>query len=235
LGASPVSKGIINMIQFSPFETKVAYSMLRSAKNIKSSQKEYDPFEKYSYLWIAFNNIYQVVSDYNGKAARLRYLPDGKVETKHEGKFLIPKVDLVSEREQIDNAVDEFSDELREQLIKHESTKFFVYRTPKWRGNPIEKDVRGQKLNGVLVVARTVSSDNPVWSPIDTEIYERYIGGKEVSKDEISALTKQIVNVLYSVRNNLFHGGKRGDDSNDVEVSDKAIPLLLLIVSAFTH
>jgi hypothetical protein len=235
LGASLYGKGLINMIQFSPSETRVAYSMLRAAKNIKPSQKEYDPFEKYSYLWIAFNNIYQVVSDFKGRVAQLRLSPSGDVETRNEGRFQIPRVDLISEREQIDNAVDEFSEELKERLIKHESTNFFVYRVPKWHGNPIERDIRGQSLNGVLIVARTVSEEHPVWSPIDTEVYERYIGGKEVSKDEISLLTKQIVNVLYAVRNNLFHGGKRDDDANDVNVVKQAIPLLLNIVSAFTH
>ncbi len=84
-------------------------------------------------------------------------------------------------------------------------------------------------------MARTISEENPVWSPIDKEIYERYISGKRVTEDEIDQLVNEIVNVLYTVRNNLFHGGKRMDDSNDVEVVKMAVPLLLVIVSAFTH
>jgi hypothetical protein len=124
---------------------------------------------------------------------------------------------------------------LKERIIKHENTTFFVYRVPRWHDEPVEYDSQGQKLNGVLKVARTVSKDYPVWSPIDTEVYERYINGKIVSPDEVNFLVEQIVNVLYSVRNNLFHSAKRMDDSNDVEVVDKAIPLLLLIVSAFTR
>ncbi len=135
------------MISLSPYEAKVAYSMLKVAKKIKPTQPDYDPIEKYSYLWIAFNNIYQTITDYKGKSVRLRRLPDGSIETKIEGKLKIPKVDIPSEREQIDFTVEEFDQALKEQLIKHDSTRFFVYRTPRWHGNPIHKDIWGQELN----------------------------------------------------------------------------------------
>lgn len=100
---------------------------------------------------------------------------------------------------------------------------------------PIQRDSMGQELNGVMNVAYTISTEYPVWSPIDKEIYARFMRGEPVSDIDINTLVGQIVRLLYTVRNNLFHGGKRFDDANDVEVIDRAVPLLELIVSAFTR
>ncbi len=47
------------------------------------------------------------------------------------------------------------------------------------------------------------------------------------------ALAKQVLDLLYTVRNNAFHGGKRADDANDREVVERALPLLALVVDAF--
>jgi hypothetical protein len=51
------------------------------------------------------------------------------------------------------------------------------------------------------------------------------------------ALAKQILDVLYTVRNNAFHGGKRGDDANDHQVAEQALLLLTLVVESLcrTH
>lgn len=114
----------------------------------------------------------------------------------------------------------------------HPSTSFFVYRTPSWRGRRIEFDASGQRLNGVINVGYTVNTDYPVWSPIDTGQYELYMRGYRVV--EVSnALAMQILDLLYTVRNNAFHGGKRADDANDHEVVERALPLLVSVVEAF--
>ncbi len=90
----------------------------------------------------------------------------------------------------------------------------------------------GQRLNGVINVGYTVNTDYPVWSPIDTGQYEAYMQGYRVV--EVSnALAMQILDLLYTVRNNAFHGGKRADDANDHEVVERALPLLVSIVEAF--
>lgn len=46
-------------------------------------------------------------------------------------------------------------------------------------------------------------------------------------------LARQILDVLYTIRNNAFHGGKRADDANDAEVLEKALPLLMMVVDSF--
>jgi hypothetical protein len=214
---------------FTNAEVPVAYSMLGLAQ--KTSNQEPQPFHQYIFCWTAFNNVYATLAEYAGLSPRLRKEKDGAVTTHRECGVDMPDVSAPTERDQIDVACDAMSDDLKDRLVNHENTRFFVYRTPSWRGNQINKDSRGQKLNGVLNVGRTVSSEDPVWSPIDLETYESYAFSQgHRQRDELS---RQVVNVLYTVRNNVVHGGKRADDGNDREVLEKAIPLLTMIVESF--
>jgi hypothetical protein len=41
--------------------------------------------------------------------------------------------------------------------------------------------------------------------------------------------------LLYTIRNNLVHGGKNPDEANDIEVVEKALPLLDMVVISFIH
>jgi len=119
-------------------------------------------------------------------------------------------------------------------MIEHPSTHFFANRIPQWRGRRIEEDATGQRLNGVLNVGHTSNPEYPVWSPIDVQALQDYQCGTR-DPERYDALARQILNVLYTVRNNAFHGGKRTDDANDREVLDNALPLLAMIVTAFVR
>ena len=101
-----------------------------------------------------------------------------------------------------------------------------MHRTPCWRGQPITHDADGQGLNGVLNVWYTTDAQHPVWTPIDTVEFEKYQEGGEMPARR-EALARQILDVLYTVRNNAFHGGKRADDANDIQVMKEALPLSL--------
>jgi hypothetical protein len=48
-------------------------------------------------------------------------------------------------------------------------------------------------------------------------------------------LARQIVDLLYTIRMNFMHGGKRFDDANDITVVQHALPMLELIVTSFTR
>jgi hypothetical protein len=131
-------------------------------------------------------------------------------------------------------AFQHFTDDLKRRLVEHPSSSFFVYRTPQWRGQPIARDASGQRLNGVLNVGYTIDDQHPVWTPIDVQTFEEYQAGAR-DPARADALARQILNVLYTVRNNTFHGGKRADDANDREVLEKALPLLIAIVDSFVQ
>ncbi|MCI0397961.1 MAG: hypothetical protein L0332_16995 [Chloroflexi bacterium] len=194
---------------FAREEIPVAYSMLELAEVYLVKQTT-PPYAEFLCFWAAFNNIYVKIAD-----------------QKKGGQAKRP-----GEKAQIVMAVNELGDDLKHQLITHDSTRFFAYRIPSWRGHKIEYDASGKKLNGVLNVGRTTSSRHPVWSPIDTKLYENYMQGdqEDVNRD---ALAEQIVLMLYTVRNNLFHGGKRADDADDNEVLEKALSLVAMVVKHF--
>jgi hypothetical protein len=90
----------------------------------------------------------------------------------------------------------------------------------------------GQRLNGVLNLRNTVDSNYPIWCPINIPAYQRYITGQPASNDE-DLLARQILILIYTIRNNTFHGGKRADDANDIEVVGRATPLLITILNHF--
>jgi len=48
-------------------------------------------------------------------------------------------------------------------------------------------------------------------------------------------LARQIVDLLYTIRNNFMHGSKKLDDANDIKVVENALPMLELIVTSFTR
>lgn len=218
------------------WKAPVAYSMAQVAKDTQ------EPFSEYFSLWSSFNAIYATIADADGLEVELDTYSDGRVKTRDTnndewlGRFVIPRVSSESERGQIKNVFRHFSTELKDDLIQDDNTNFFVYRIPKWRDRPIEQDAWGQRLNGVINVGRTVTVNYPAWSPIDREWYDSYINDGVTERnigDIHNLLAGQIVNVLYTVRNNLVHGGKRGDDANDQEVVVHALPLLRRIVTHF--
>ncbi len=190
--------------------------------------------EAFTCYWAAFNNIYIVVAERRGLRPRIRTNADGSIRTRIVGQVNVPEVSPAREREQIGMAVEEFTDDLKRRLIEHPSARFFAYRTPQWHGQPIERDANGQRLNGVLNVGYTLDPKHPVWTPVDSQAFEDYHdGSRDATRKE--SLTRQIVDVLYTVRNNTFHGGKSPDDANDREVLEKALPLLVEIVESFVE
>jgi len=218
-------------VMLAEHEVPVAYSMNRLAMIINGRSPH--PMQLFTCYWTAFNNIYVTLAEYNGETVKFKTNPDGSIKMRVTGPVSLPKVTTVSERKQIGLAFKQFSGDLKRRLVEHDSAKFFVYRTPHWRGKPVVQDADGQHLNGVLNVGHTVNSSHPVWEPIDTVAFEAYHKEAEDKSAQCDTLAMQIVNVLYAVRNNTFHGGKRVDDANDKEVLEKALPLLEMIVASF--
>jgi len=56
------------------------------------------------------------------------------------------------------------------------------------------------------------------------------------NEEKRNLLARQIVDLLYTIRINLMHGGKnKFDDANDITVVVNALPMLELIVMSFTR
>jgi hypothetical protein len=207
--------------------------MIATARRIKPRRDGSHSFQQYFLYWTAFNSIYTTIAYRKGRRTRVKKNDDGSVVTIANGSVNIPEVVVVSEREQIQLALDEFSNDLKHKLILHQGTKIFLDRVPYWEGQKIEQDAFGQKLNGVINVDYTTDRQYPVWSPIDFQSYEGYFDDPDNGESR-DFLVRQIVAILYTVRCNLMHGGKRFDDANDLAVIENALPMLELIVASFT-
>ena len=220
---------------FQRYELPIAYSMIAAARRIRPRRDGHHPFEQYFLFWTALNNIYTTIAYRKGCRTQLKENEDGSIVTIANGNVNIPEVVIVSEREQICLAFQEFGDDLKHRLILHEGTKYFIGRIPSWQGIKIEYDAFGQRVNGVINVDYTSDSQYPVWSPIDIQHYEEYLENpdNEVNRD---FLARQIVDLLYTIRENfMHHGGKKFDDAKDIAVVKNALPMLKLIVTSFTR
>ena len=217
------------MYQYSRIEVPVAYSMIHLAN--RSPKYRYRYFQEYMCYWAAFNTLYSTIAEQAGKRPTLS-MDNGEPRVRQLWNYKFPVVRIISEIDQIDEALNLMSFELKHRLIVDDNTRFFVYRVPK--GIDTEYDQLGQRINGVLNLNRTVNNQYPVWSPVDICMYENYMDDKQNDNHQ-AVLADQIVKLLYIVRNNLFHGGKRADDAIDREVVNHALPLLKMIVKSFLH
>lgn len=199
-------------------QVPVADSMIQFAKRAEH------PFHEFMCYWTAFNNLYAVMAAAAGQG------PGRKKKDKEVCGIQIPDF-RSNEYDQIRYIQTQFCPALKHELILHESTGWFVNRTPRWQGNDITHDAEGHRLNGVINVGFTFDVSAPVWSPICAPDYQAYKEKPHRSMQD--ALVGQIVDVLYTVRNNLIHAGKNPDDSTDQDVTARAVPLLKIIFSHF--
>jgi hypothetical protein len=208
--------------------------MIETARRIKPRRDGSHTYQHYFLYWTAFNQIYTTIAHRSGYRTRIKKNEDGTIITIPNGHVNIPTVEIVSETKQIHLALQEFDDDLKSALILHNSIRYFVDRIPYWDGIPVETDAFGQRLNGIIHINHTSSSQYPVWSPIDTQHYQEYIQnpGDPQIRD---FLTRQIIDVLFTVRENFMQGGKKLDDANDLSVVEHALPMLELIVKSFLY
>ena len=115
---------------FQRHELPFAYSMITAARRIRPRRDGRHPFEQYFLFWTAFNNIYTTIAHREGCRTQIKENDDGSIVTIANGNVNIPEVVIVSEREQIGFALQEFDDNLKHTLILHKGTEFFVARTP---------------------------------------------------------------------------------------------------------
>jgi hypothetical protein len=209
--------------------------MMATAERIRPRRDGGHLFEQYYLFWTAFNHIYTTIAQQKGCRHRIKKNDDGSVATVANGNVNIPEVIVVSERDQIDLAFQEFDADLKHKLVLHEGTGYFAHRIPHWQGIPIEYDAFGQRVNGVIDVGVTGDSQYPVWSPIDIQYYEGCLENPSNAQLR-DFLARQIVDLLHMISTNLMVGSSRKlDDGNDMTVVDNALPMLKLIVASFTQ
>lgn len=219
-------------MKFSRQELPIAYSMVDAADRVRPRRDGHHAFNRFFLLWTAFKHIYTAAASRYEYSTQYLVSPEGAIETYPNGNVNIPKVIPVREDEQIAVVLRELDDEFKHQLITHKSTLFFLERVPFWQGKPIEFDAFGQKLNGVINVNDTTRPEYPVWSPIDTLVYDKYMKSPGNAEDR-AFLAGQILDLLHTTSKNMMHFGKKFDDGKDIQVVENALPLLEPLVGRF--
>jgi hypothetical protein len=187
--------------------------------------------EQYICYWVGLQNICVTIANEQGFRPEL-LTSDGQLQLEQVGGFRMPRVRMPREREQLEALYTALSPQLKEKLILHRSTRFFVNRLPRFHGDELTVDARSQGLNGVLDIGRTVEAANPVWCPIDQALYYAYLGGERTTEGT-EKLAKEILSLLHTIGKNRLHGEKRADDASTLDVVEHGLPLLKEVVNAF--
>ncbi|MBN1875161.1 MAG: hypothetical protein JXA33_13095 [Anaerolineae bacterium] len=209
----------------------VAYKMATLARTRE------DPAEAYLCTWAAFRAITTTLAVQDGVSPRFSLRPNGTLHTHKVGKFKLALITPYPEHTYLDHTFKHFSPKLQHQLITHDNTRFFVTRTPTWKGTPIARDAYRQQLNGVIDAELTVDTRYPTWTPIDIALYKQYTRATAANKppdpETQATLARQILNMLTAIQHNLYHNDTQPNDENSPDVLNKALPLLTLIVESF--
>ena len=195
----------------------------------QAAQRPEQRVSAYLCYWAAFTNIYAILAGQQGARPHFGLHKSGTLRTRRVGAFKMAEVDPPPESELLDKACAGLDATLKHKLITHASTRFFVQRTPVWQGKNIAIDGAKQRLNGVLDMRCTFDARYPAWSPIDAALYARYMRAGETGTADEQAqdvLTRQILDVLYTVAHNLLYSGKPNADENTPAVIGHALVLL---------
>jgi len=211
------------------WQFQLASAMVRLVEQRRPSEME--PLEQYMCYWVGFSNICVTIANEQGCRPALM-TSGGRLQLEQVGDFSMPKVRLPEEREQLEAVCKVLSPQLKEKLILHRCTRFFVNRLPRFEGEELTVDARGQRLNGVLNIGRTFDAANPVWCPIDQTLYYAYLNGERTG-ERADKLGREILAVLFTIGKNRLHGSRRADDASARNVVEHALPLMKEVVNSF--
>ncbi|MBN2389710.1 MAG: hypothetical protein JXR84_03230 [Anaerolineae bacterium] len=208
-------------------ETGIARAMAGLGR--QAAQHPEQHASAYLCYWAAFTNIYAALAAQQGVRPHFGLHKNGTLRTRRVGTLKMAEIDPPAERELLDKACVGLDTALKHKLITHTSTRFFVQRTPVWRGKSIAVDRARQRLNGVLDMRCTFDARYPLWRPIDAALYARYIRSKDtgpVDEEAQNVLARQILDVLQTVAHNLLYSSAPTRDENAPAVIEHALALL---------
>jgi hypothetical protein len=168
------------------------------------------PFTEFTLCWMAFNNIYSILTR--------RALPVATA--------------LPQEQAQLRCARGAFPQALKDSIIRHDSTRlFFLTRVPQWNGRDVAA-INGVVPNGVVNLAKSEYACQAVVREIDRAKHASWMAAPVAGAD-CDELVREIVDVVYTVRCNTIHGGKDTTDDNATTVVNNAYFLVRTIVDSF--
>lgn len=208
-------------------EFEMAQAMAELAR--QATQRPEQQASAYLCYWLAFTNIYAVLGAQAGVKPHFGLRKNGTLKTQQVDGIKMAEVFPPTESALLAKAAERFPRAAKHRLVMHESTRFFVQRTPVWQGKSLAMDGYKQRINGILDMRCTLDPRYPAWSPIDTRMYTAYTraSAKGETDDEVlDALVEQVLNALHTVYRNLLYGGAPASDENAPAVISQALALL---------
>jgi len=192
------------------------------------------PVQAYLCTWTAFECIVRLVARQSGVKPHYKLRKNGTLRMMEIGGIKMPKV--ISPKQELirSTALGYLDTQVKHALIVHRSVKVFVNRTPTFGNRLVKKDSRGQQLNGVIDVSRTIDARYPIWSPITLSWYRAYMRGEadDVVRQD---LVMQIVAVLDTLRVNILYADGTNEKESGQNLAIYAKPLLHILINGLTR
>ncbi len=126
------------------------------------------PLQAYLCTWIALDNLIRVVARHSGIKPQFRLRKNGTLQMMEVGDIKMPDVHAPKRDHMLAAVIGKVDIPIKHALIAHPSVEYFVNRTPTFENRTVKSDQRGQQLNGVMDVCRTMDVRYPIWSPISS-------------------------------------------------------------------
>ena len=209
-------------------ECPTAQAMLSLALSLEDQ-----PIQAYLCSWTAFESVARLIARQSGVKPQFNLRKNGTLKMTEVGGFRMPKVTAPSPNDIFSSALGQLDTRVKHALLVHKSVGICAYRTPTFNNRVVKNDSRGQQLNGLIDVSRTLDSRYPIWCPITLSWYKAYLRG-EGDDDMRDNLVMQIVTILHTLRVNIFYDDGKNSQECGSNLVTCAQPLLNILINGLT-
>jgi hypothetical protein len=191
------------------------------------------PIQAYLCSWTAFDSIIRLIARQSGVKPQFNLRKNGTLKMKDVGGLRMPNVTPPRKKDIYGSILEKLDIRIKHALIVHKSVEVCAYRTPTFNNRVVKSDRRGQQLNGILDISRTLDPRYPIWCPITLVWYKTYLRG-EADNEMRDNLVVQIVNILQTLRENILYDDGKNSQECGGNLVVCAQPLLNMLINGLT-
>lgn len=191
------------------------------------------PVQAYLCTWTAFESITRLMARQSGVKPQFSLRKNGTLRLMEMGDIKMPKVTAPNRELILTAALEQLDVAVQHALIAHKSVEYFANRTPTFDDRVLKSDSRGQQLNGVIDISRTLDARYPIWNPISIAWYKAFIR-READDALYLDLVTQIVSLLDTLRDNILYADGTNDQECGLNLVNCAQPLLNILINGLT-
>jgi hypothetical protein len=188
------------------------------------------PIQAYLCSWTAFDSLVRLIARQSGVKPQFNLRKNGTLKMQDVGGLRMPNVKPPRSKEIYSSILEKLDVRVKHALIVHKSVEVCAYRTPTFNNRVVKSDRRGQQLNGILDISRTLDPRYPIWCPITLAWYRTYLSddGDDEMRDN---LVRQIITILETLRENILYDDGRNSQECGPNLVVCAQPLLNLLIN----